>query len=242
MASTAAGEAIPVEETGGSSRKLKEVMTSAPMISAVVAGIFALSVAVGGPRVTRSWQDHSKRVEVATQLATDMSRSSALAIGASQRVATVLIYGQTDDASKNRAAIQQEYNLGLGRWQVDSGRVAAKLTVHFRHDPIVAKWKLYRLNVSRFYRLSAVLPPGNLRPSLITNVKKYLQDVKTTDPLAPSIPTTEKAWDPIQKALRQNKHFSRSLTFRNAYNTVASMLLALGDVYVEEMIGLRADV
>src|SRR2546425_4426324 len=83
---------------------------SAPVMTALVAGIFTLLVAFIGPRLTQGWQDHSKRINIEALLATDMSRTFTTAIGASGRIATGLIYGPTGDPKANAAVVQGEYN------------------------------------------------------------------------------------------------------------------------------------
>jgi hypothetical protein len=214
---------------------------SAPVMTAVIAGCFTLLVAFVGPRLTQGWQDHSKRIDIESLLATDMSSSFTTAIGASGRIATGLIYGPTGDPKANAAVVQGEYNRGLGQWQVGSGRVAAELAARFHNGPIVDRWKAYRLNVTRLYRLSAVLVAGT-RPAIVKGLRGYVKSLNA-DTSAPAAlrPLNRVDWAGW-KELQRNTGFKHNRNYRNAYDQLSTALLALGDTYVQELVALRPDV
>jgi hypothetical protein len=94
-----------------------------PVLVAIISGVLALIVAVWVPRLTQAYQDHAKRLQVETSLATDMNRSLTMALGAAQRVGLGLALNPVlGDPQRNAAAIQHDYNEGLARWRVDSER------------------------------------------------------------------------------------------------------------------------
>jgi hypothetical protein len=230
MASIAypAGEARIEKEDRG----VAALFHSPAIAAALLSGAIALVVAFVGPMVARTWQNHEKRLEVRTILATDMSRSFTMAVGAGQRVASGLVYGPTGDRARNAAIVQAAYNAGLGQWQVDGGRVTAELSARFGDDAIVHEWSLYRLAVTRFYRLSAVLPATDRR-YLVSYVRSYFEHVETIPSAASAAPRNVN-WS----VLRKNRRFSRSLAYRRAYDQLSSSFLSLGDAFVEEMLEL----
>lgn len=191
-----------------------------------------------GPMVARTFQNREKTLEVRTVLATDMSKSFTVAVGASQRVASGLIYGPTGDRKRNAAIAQASYNAGLGQWQIDGGRINAELSARYPNSKIVHEWALYRKAVTRFYRLSAVLPPKT-RPDLVARVRGYFTHMRSTAWAKKYVPKDKKVnW----KALRQNKKFSRSVVYRRTYDQLSSVYFALGDAFVEKMLTLQPKV
>jgi hypothetical protein len=230
MASIAypAGEARIEEQDHG----LAALFHSPAIAAALLSGAIALVVAFVGPMVARTWQNHEKRLEVRTILATDMSRSFTMAVGAGQRVASGLIYGPTGDRARNAAIVQAAYNAGLGQWQIDGGRITAELSARFGDDRIVREWRSYRLAVTRFYRLSAVLPAKDRR-YLVGHVRSYFKHVATIPSAAPAVPR-HVSWH----VLLTNKRFSRNLAYRRTYDKLSFSFLSLGDAFVEEVLAL----
>jgi hypothetical protein len=191
-----------------------------------------------GPMVARMVQDREKTLEVRTALATDMSKSFTIAVGAGQRVASGLIYGPTGDRKRNAAVAQSAYNAGLGQWQVDGGRINAELSARYPDSKIVHEWALYRKAVIRYYRLSAVLPPKT-RPDVVARVRGYFRHMRSTPWAKRYVPKDENVnW----KVLRQNKKFSRSVVYRRTYDQLSSVYFALGDAFVERMLKLQPKV
>ena len=210
---------------------------SPAVAAAVLSTATALIVAFVGPMVQRTAQNHEKGLEVRTALATDMSKSFTMAIGSGQRVASGLIYATTGDRNRNAAVVQAAYNAGLGRWQIDAGRISAQLSARFQDDGIVRRWRSYRLAVTRFYRLSAVLPAGERR-YLAVHLRSYFAHLRTVDPsLAPALPRKVR-WN----ALMRTKRFSRSVAYRRTYDKLSASFLSLGDAFVGEVVKLRPDV
>jgi hypothetical protein len=236
MASIAASPADQIRSR--QERQGLALLVHSPAVAAaLLSGVLALVVAVAGPMVARKWQNHERALEVRTTLATDMSQSFTMAVGAAQRVASGLIYGPTGDREQNAAVVQAAYNAGLGRWQIDGGRITAELSARFADEDIVHEWSLYRLAVTRFYRLSAVLPEYD-RQYLIGYVRSYFQHVNEADGWAASAISGEVDWDVLQ----QTKGFSRSLEYRRTYDQLSSTFLALGDAFVAEVLKLNPKV
>jgi hypothetical protein len=231
MASIAypAGEARIEKEDRG----VAALFHSPAIAAALLSGAIALVVAFVGPMVARTWQNHEKRLEVRTILATDMSRSFTMAVGAGQRVASGLIYGPTGDRARNAAIVQAAYNSGLGQWQIDGGRITAELSARFGDDEIVQEWRSYRLAVTRFYRLSAVLPTAEDRRFLVGHVRSYFKHVEGIPAAASALPRNVN-W----KVLQRNKRFSRNLDYRRTYDKLSFSFLSLGDAFVEEVLQL----
>jgi hypothetical protein len=210
-----------------------------PVVATALLGAFVTAIGwYVGPMVAQTFQNREKTFEVRTALATDMSKSFAVAVGASQRVASGLIYGPTGDRKRNAAIAQASYNAGLGQWQVDGGRINAELSARYPRNTIVHEWALYRKAVTRFYRLSAVLPPKT-RPDLVARVRGYLGHMRSTAWAKRYVPADDKVnWN----ALRQNKKFSRSVVYRRTYDQLSSVYFALGDAFVEKMLELKPKV
>jgi hypothetical protein len=217
---------------------LSELVHSPAVAGALVSGAIAVIVAVLAPTLAQKWQNHAKRLEVRTTLATDMSKSFTLAVGAGQRVASGLIYGPTGNRRRNAAVVQAAYNSGLGQWQVDGGRITAELTSRYAGSPIIHDWKVYRLAVTRFYRLSAAIP-GNQRGFFVRYVRKYYTNMQAVPWAASALPAVKPTeW----AALGKSKKFRKSLGFRRSYDKVSSSFLSLGDAFVAEMLTLRPQV
>jgi hypothetical protein len=210
---------------------LKQTLSSG-LIAAIVSSLLGLTAALVVPSITHSWQNHEKRIELKTALATDMSKSFTLAIGAGQRIGTGLIYSPTGDRRANAAVVQQEYNRGLGAWRIDSDRLMAELSARFPEQGIISAWNRYRFAITAYYRLSAVLPAGE-RPALLGGLHLYLRQVARVEAVTPA-PT---AIDWV--ALQLNTRFSTNLAFRRAYNALSASLLSLGDAYVEQLLTLQ---
>jgi hypothetical protein len=220
------------------SHGFSDLVHSPAVAAALVSGALALVVALAGPTVARKWQNHEKTLEVRTALATDMSKSFTLAVGAGQRVASGLIYGPTGNRHRNAAVVQAAYNSGLGQWQVDGGRIAAELSARYTDKEILHQWKLYRLSVTRFYRLSAVLP-GNQRRFFVRYVRKYYTNMQAVPWAASALPKVKATeWT----ALGKSKKFRKSLAFRRSYDKVSSSFLSLGDAFVGEVLKLQPQV
>jgi hypothetical protein len=219
-------------------QSLAALLHSPALAAALLSGVIAVVIAVVGPMVARTFQSREKTLEVRTTLATDMSKSFTIAVGASQRVASGLIYGPTGNRIRNAAIAQSSYNAGLGQWQIDGGRIKAELSARYPDEDIVHEWALYRQAVTRFYRLSAVLPPKT-RPDLVARVRGYFAYMRSTSWARKHVPKDGKVnWN----ALRQNKKFSRSVVYRQTYDQLSSVYLALGDAFVEKMLTLQPKV
>jgi hypothetical protein len=217
---------------------LAALIHSPAVAAALLSGAIAVVVAFVGPMLARTWQNHKKALEVRTTLATDMSRSFTVAVGAGQRVASGLIYNPTGDRARNAAVVQAAYNAGLGQWQIDGGRVSAELSARFTGNEIVHEWSLYRLAVTRFYRLSAVLP-GDERGYFIGYVRSYFKHVKAVPWAAPTVPKMKKAdWAVLQRS----KRFSRSVEYRRTYDKLSASFISLGEAFVERMLKLHPEV
>jgi hypothetical protein len=204
--------------------------------AALVSGTLALVVALAGPTLARKWQNREKTLEVRTALATDMSKSFTMAVGAGQRVASGLIYGPTGDPRRNKAVVQAAYNAGFGQWQVDGGRITAELTARYTDKQILQEWKLYRFAVARYYRLSAALPPG-LRRSLVHDVRWYFKHVRA-NPWARSALPRKVKWG----VLRNGKNLHQSFVYRRNYDKLSASFLSLGDALVGEVLKLHPQV
>jgi hypothetical protein len=208
-----------------------------PTVATALLGAFV--TAIGWfivPTVSRMAQNHEKSLEVRTTLATDMSKSFTMAVGAGQRVASGLIYGPTGDRNRNAAVVQSAYNEGLGRWQVDGGRIAAALSARYTGNGIVTRWQAYRLAVTRFYRLSAAIPAYD-RQKFVGYVKSYFDEMKKVSWAPPAI-RAQIDWN----GLRQSKGFRKSRTYRQAYDEVSTAFLSLGDAFVERVLTLHPEV
>jgi hypothetical protein len=192
-----------------------------------------------GPMVAQKLQNHEKSLQVETTLATDMSKSFTTAVGAGQRVASGLIYGPTGDRHQNAAVVQGAYNSGLGQWQVDGGRIGAELAARYKTSPIVGEWKRYRLAVTRFYRLSALVP-GDERRSFVRGVETYLERMRGLPWAAAAVPgrRTFVNWP----ALKQVRNFKKSRAYRQTYDQVSTALISLGDAFVQETLSLHPEV
>jgi hypothetical protein len=226
---------ISVEKPQG----LSGLVHSPAVAAALLGGLLALVGTFVGPMVAQKLQNHEKRLEVRTTLATDMSKSFTMAVGAGQRVASGLIYGPTGDRQGNAAAVQDAYNTGLGQWQVDGGRIGAELFARYTGNDIVRQWKRYRLNVTRFYRLSALIP-GDERRSFVHDVRVYFRDMRSVSWASSAVPgkRTFVNW----KALKQNRKFRKSAAFRRTYDKVSAAFLSLGDAFVEQTLKLSPEV
>jgi hypothetical protein len=234
MSSIAASQ--PKDATIARPLSLGSIVHSSAFATALLGAIVTAFGWFVGPMVARTLQNHEKSLEVRSALATDMSKSFTMAVGAGQRVASGLIYGPTGDRHKNAAVVQGAYNTGLGQWQVDAGRIGAQLAARYPRNAIVGEWRRYRLAVTRFYRLSAALPAGE-RASFVRRTQAYFRRVKT-------IPWTAKAvsqkvkWAP----LFQTKGFRKSARYRQAYDKVSSLFVSIGDAFVDEVLSLRPEV
>jgi hypothetical protein len=206
-----------------------------PTVAAAVLGLVAtLLGAVVGPMMTTRAQNHEKSLDVRTTLATDMSKSFTTAVGAGQRVASGLIYGPTGDRRRNAAAVQAAYNSGLGRWQVDGGRIAAELSARYT-GTVVEEWKRYRFAITRFYRLSAALP-GDERRLFVADVQSYFDRMKIVTWAASAIPA-KVDWP----ALRQTRKFRKSPRYRKAYDALSNSFLSIGDAFVNQVLKLQPE-
>jgi hypothetical protein len=233
--------AVPRTREAGTrehAQSLAALLHSPAVAAALLSGVIAVVVAVVGPTVARTFQDREKTLEVRTTLATDMSKSFTIAVGAGQRVASGLIYGPTGDRKRNAALAQASYNAGLGQWQIDGGRIKAELSARYPGDGIVHEWALYRQAVTRYYRLSAVLPPKT-RPDVVARVRGYFRHMRSAPWAKKYVPKDK---DVNWNALRQNKKFSRSVVYRQTYDQLSSVYFALGDAFVERMLKLQPKV
>jgi len=220
----------------GQGRNWAALVHSPSVAAALLSGVIAVMVAVIGPMVARNSQNHEKALEVRTALATDMSKSFTMAVGSSQRVASGLIYGPTGDREQNAAVVQAAYNTGLGRWQIDGGRISAELSARYTGNAVVQDWKRYRYAVTRFYRLSAVLP-GHDRPYLITALRQYFDETRRESWAAGALSATVN-WH----ALTKNRRLSSSLKYRRNYNKLSDTFLSLGDAFVGRVLALQPEI
>jgi hypothetical protein len=206
------------------------------LLTTLLGGLLALVGTFVGPWVASRVQNHEKSLEVRTALATDMSRSFTMAVGSGQRVASGLIYGPTGSRKQNAAVAQAAYNTGLGQWQVDGGRITAELTARYRGKPIIQQWKLYRLAVTRFYRLSAVIP-GDQRRFFVRYVRSYFKQMKGFEWARGALPKNVK-WG----ALERTKRFRHYLNYRRTYDKLSTSFLGLGDAFVGQVVKLHPEV
>jgi hypothetical protein len=228
---------ISVEKPQGLSGLIRSPAVLAALLTTLLGGLIALVGTVVGPMVATGVQNHEKSLEVRTALATDMSRSFTMAVGAGQRVASGLIYGPTGNRKQNAAVAQAAYNAGLGQWQVDGGRIAAELTARYRGDPIIQQWRLYRLAVTRFYRLSAVIP-GDQRRFFVRYVRAYFKQMRGFEwARSARLPKNVK-WG----ALERTKRFRHHLNYRRTYDKLSASFLLLGDAFVGQIVKLHPDV
>jgi hypothetical protein len=227
-------------ERGAARRKGLMAFFHSPTVATALLGAV---VTVTGyfivPTLAAKSQNHEKRLEVETTLATDMSKSFTTAVGAGQRVASGLIYGPTGDRHQNAAVVQGAYNSGLGQWQVDGGRIGAELAARYKTSPIVGEWRRYRLAVTRFYRLSALVP-GDERRSFVRGVETYLERMRGLPWAAAAVPgrRTFVNWP----ALKQVRNFKKSRAYRQTYDQVSTALISLGDAFVQETLSLHPEV
>jgi|GEM_PF-3162909 hypothetical protein len=230
--------AAPPKEisTAAKAPRLPGLLKQPAVIPAVLSVVGGLAVAFLGPWVARGVQNHEKSLEVRTTLATDMSKSFTMAVGSGQRVASGLIYGPTGNRKRNAAVAQAAYNAGLGQWQVDGGRITAELTARYRGDAVVQQWRLYRLAVTRFYRLSAVLPTGQRR-YFVRYVRSYFEQMKTVPWAANALPKNVK-WGALERTTKFRSH----LSYRQTYDKLSTSFLSLGDAFVGEVVKLHPDV
>jgi len=233
---TAIAASPPRERSSDNPLSLGRLIHSPAVATALLgATITALGWFVG-PTVANKAQTHEKSLEVRTTLATDMSKSFTMAVGAGQRVASGLIYGPTGDPVKNAAVAQGAYNEGLGHWQVNGGRVTAELSARYT-DGIVRKWARYRRAVTRFYRLSALLP-AHQRRAFVTDIYRYFKDMKQNEPWArPAIPKRVN-WAALEKV----KGFRDSPAYRTTYDQLSAAFLSIGDAFVEQVVKLQPKV
>jgi hypothetical protein len=217
---------------------LAMLIHSPAVAAALLGGVITLVGAFVGPMVAQKVQNHEKGLEVKTTLATDMSKSFTMAVGAGQRVASGLIYGPTGDPDKNAAVVQGAYNAGLGRWQVDGGRITAELSARYtgKGNNIVQEWTRYRRAVTRFYRLSALLLPHD-RLSFVQDIRSYFKHMKK-QPWARSALPRKVNWAALEKV----KGFRSTLGYRRTYDQLSSAFLSLGDTFVEQVLKLQPEV
>jgi hypothetical protein len=235
MASIAASPAERIS-TGQKKLSLGALVQSPAVAAALLSGLIALVAALVGPMLARNLQNHEKALEVRTTLATDMSKSFTMAVGAGQRVASGLIYGPTGDPIENAAVVQGAYNAGLGQWQVDGGRITAELSARYSGS-IVGHWTRYRRAVTRFYRLSAVLP-AHTRRAFVADIQSYFTYVKTKEPWAGSAIPKRVNW----AALGRVKGFRDTPEYRTTYDQLSAAFLSLGDAFVERIVKLQPEV
>ena len=235
MAAIAASPTKPVD-VQERSRGLPAALHSPAVAAALLSGAIAVVVAFVGPMLARTWQSHEQALQVRTTLATDMSKSFTMAVGAGQRVASGLIYGPTGDPRRNAAVVQAAYNAGFGQWQVDGGRITAELTARYSDKQILREWKLYRFAVARYYRLSAALPP-DLRRSLVHDVRVYFKHVKA-NPWATSALPRKVKWG----VLRNGNNLHKNFEYRRNYDKLSASFLSLGDALVGEVLKLHPKV
>lgn len=226
----------PKETTIAKPLSLGAIVHSSAFATALLGAIVTAFGWFVGPMVARAFANHEKSLEVKTALATDMSKSFTMAVGAGQRVASGLIYGPTGDRHKNAAVVQGAYNAGLGQWQVDGGRIGAQLAARYPRNAVIGEWRRYRLAVIRFYRLSAALPAGE-RASFVRRTQSYFERVKTIPWLAKAV-TQKVKWTP----LFQTTGFRKSARYRQAYDKVSSLFVSIGDAFVDEVLSLRPEV
>lgn len=227
---------IRVKKPPGLSALIHSPVVIAGVVTTLLGGLIALAGTVVGPMVATGAQNHEKSLEVRTALATDMSRSFTMAVGAGQRVASGLIYGPTGNRKQNAAVAQAAYNAGLGQWQVDGSRLTAELTARYRGEPTIQQWRLYRLAVTRFYRLSAVLP-GDQRRYFVSYVRSYFEQMKPFVWARSALPSNVK-WG----ALERTKRFRHHLGYRRTYDKLSASFLSLGDAFVGQIVKLHPDV
>jgi hypothetical protein len=232
------------EQTSAGQRpqRLWSIVHSPTVAAAMLSGVIALVSAVYGPMRAGAMQNQQKKLELQlelrTNLATDMSKSFTVAVAAGQRVASGLIYGPTGNRARNAAAIQDAYNYGLGQWQIDGSRIMAELSARYPGTAIAHEWAMYRLAVTRFYRLSAVLPPGE-RHKFISTLRAYFKHMRAT-PWASRVVPRESAVE--WQALERERGFRRSPRYRRTYDRVSASFLSLGDAFVAEMLKLRPQI
>lgn len=210
------------------------LLQSPVVVAALLSGVLAIVVAwVGHPLAQNlELQNREKAFEVRTEIVTDMSKSYTVAIATAQQVATGLIYGPTGDRRRNAAVVQAAYNTGLGQWQIDGSRITAELSARFSGNDIVRSWRLYRVAVTGFYRLSAALP-AHERRFLVQYVRSYFEQ----NPWARKALPENVDW----RALERTWKFRKSVSYRRVYGRVSSAFLSLGDTFVEQVVKLNPE-
>jgi len=212
------------------------------------------------PLLTQEWQNHEKQLTVKTALATDMSQSFTNAVGAGRRIGTGLVFAPTTNPAENRAVVQGEYNRGLGRWQVDEGRLAAELFARYRGDliaggggPIVSAWRSYGRAVEQFYRLGATIP-GDVRADLVRRLHRYFTGLRRQAWASDLL--SKRQWNELEAkvkgledhpGLQQRRaslaaFYKKRAQFRRAYTTAADTLLLVGERFVERLLELKPQV
>jgi hypothetical protein len=196
----AAIAAAPAKEAGAEKRRMMAALLSSPtVVAALLSGVIAIVVGFVTLIHTLQAQNHEKSLEIRTELASDMGKSFTLAVAAGQRVASGLTFGPTGDRLRNAALHQAAYNSGLGQWEIDGSRIMAELSARYPGDEIVHEWALYRQAVTRFYRLSAVLPPGE-RQDFIRRLRWYFKWTRETSWAAHVVPDNERVnWQALER-------------------------------------------
>ena len=172
---------------------------------------------------TRS-QNHQKRLELKTSLASEIDRSFTTAVGIARSVGTGTVFSSTGEPV-TRAGFAAAYNRGLGEWQINSAGVTAELSARFDR-PLVDTWREYSQAVANLFRVAAVQPPGtDERLSIVSALRRYVSSYSDISEKKPF------DWRVLKDT---NKRFSKVAGFTKTYRALSDWILARGDQLIRK--------
>jgi hypothetical protein len=117
------------------------------------------------PRITRSWQDHQKELEMKTSLVEEVSDAVLQFIIAMQ-------------FAERKVSTQEAFDEAYRRWEVKRAVLIGKLRVYFRDPTIAQEFESFSDAVSDFYALTGIYHP-EYRARQIEKLKSYFGNAAT---------------------------------------------------------------
>jgi uncharacterized membrane-anchored protein YhcB (DUF1043 family) len=159
------------------------------------------------PRITETWQNHQKQLEVKTELVTHISKT----------VSDFIITAQLVEA-RSPSLAAEDYHKAYRNWSEASADIESQLMAYYPNDKYAKQWHDYTVVLEKFYFLSAVNIPASIRQERI----HFIQDYLSTKAISDSFST------------RSNNIHWQDLVNRNNITAYQGTWFAVRDMLVEE--------
>jgi hypothetical protein len=205
------------------------VKTATKLITSLL--VFLLGTGLIANLLTIEWDRRGRDEDLRAALITDIS-TSLPHVRTSARFDVTGAYDLEEPERKVRLnRIEQRYNTGRLRWELDLARIRAQIQAYFKVPTLARDWSKFAQVVTEFYQLSRQVPPKRemdrrerslkIRRKLVRDMRNYLYGAKG-----------DLSWSTLVSRTNENDEFT------NEYLRLSDRLLQRQDRIAKDILGL----